>query len=142
VKHYAELLDRGEEIPSFHRILTTENKWLAARYGLSAPVMDLLTGKRNRLPVAAMIRRTLKTIGPHARELGSEDELAGIDEILRRGNGADHQLHVHNALKAANASGKAAGVRPKDSAYGGGDIVEVVREIAEATEVAPVDSVA
>ena len=54
VKHYAELVDRGEEIPSFHRILTTENKWLAARYGLSAPVMDLHTGKRNRLPVAAL----------------------------------------------------------------------------------------
>ena len=33
--------ERGEEIPSYHRILTTENKWLAARYGLEAPVMDL-----------------------------------------------------------------------------------------------------
>ena len=62
VKHYAELVDRGEEIPSFHRILTTENKWLAARYGLSAPVMDLHTGRRNRLPVAALVRRTLKTL--------------------------------------------------------------------------------
>src|SRR5437870_5032059 len=39
VKHYAELVERGEEIPSFHRILTTENKWLAARYGLAAPVI-------------------------------------------------------------------------------------------------------
>ncbi len=116
VKHYAELVDRGEEIPSFHRILTTENKWLAARYGLSAPVMDLHTGRRNRLPVAAIVRRTLKAIQPHARDLGSEDELAGIEEILRRGNGADRQLHVFNTNR---------------------DIVEVVREIAEATEVAP-----
>ena len=116
VKHYAELVDRGEEIPSFHRILTTENKWLAARYGLSAPVMDLHTGNRNRLPVAALVRRTLKTLRGHARDLGSEEELAGIDEILRRGNGADRQLHVFNANK---------------------DIVEVAREIAEATEVAP-----
>src|SRR5881392_2149611 len=116
VKHYAELVERGEEIPSFHRILTTENKWLAARYGLSAPVMDLHTGRRNRLPVAALVRRTMKTLRPHARDLGSEEELAGIDEILRRGNGADRQLHVFNANR---------------------DIVEVVREIAEATEVAP-----
>ena len=115
VKHYAELVERGEEIPSFHRILTTENKWLAARYGLSAPVMDLHTGRRNRLPVAALVRRTLKTLRPHARDLGSEEELAGIDEILRRGNGADSQLHVFNANR---------------------DIVEVAREIAEATEVA------
>jgi carboxylate-amine ligase len=116
VKHYADLVERGEEIPSFHRILTSENKWLAARYGLSAPVMDLHTGRRNRLPVAALVRRTLKTLRPHARDLGSEEELAGIDEILSRGNGADRQLHVFNSNR---------------------DIVEVVREIAEATEGAP-----
>ncbi len=116
VKHYSELVDGGEEIPSFHRILTTENKWLAARYGLSAPVMDLHTGRRNRLPVAALVRRTLKTIEPHARELGSDEELAGIEEILSRGCSADRQLHIFNANK---------------------DIVEVTREIAEATEVAP-----
>jgi carboxylate-amine ligase len=78
--------------------------------------MDLHTGRRNRLPVAALVRRTLKTIGPHARDLGSEEELAGIDEILRRGNGADRQLHVFNASR---------------------DIVDVVREIADATEGAP-----
>src|SRR4029078_13739761 len=97
VKHYAELGARGEDIPSFHRILTTENKWLAARYGLSAPVMDLHTGNRNRLPVAALVRRTLKTLRGHARDLGSEEELAGIDEILRRGNGAHPQLDVFHA---------------------------------------------
>ena len=41
VKRLSEQYDAGEEIPSFHRILTSENKWLAARYGLEAPVMDL-----------------------------------------------------------------------------------------------------
>jgi carboxylate-amine ligase len=115
VKHYAELVDRGEEVPTFHRILTTENKWLAARYGLSAPVMDLHTGRRNRMPVAALIRRTMRNLAPHAQELGSEQELAGLEEILRRGNGADRQLQVYNANR---------------------DVVEVTREIAEETEVA------
>jgi carboxylate-amine ligase len=114
VKHYAERFDAGEEIPSYHRILTTENKWLAARYGLEAPVMDLATGRRNRQPVAQMIRRTLKMVEPHARELGTESELAGIEEIVRRGNGADRQLRVFNANR---------------------DIVEVAREIAETTEI-------
>ncbi len=113
VKHYSERFDSGEEIPSFHRILTTENKWLAARYGLEAPVMDLHTGRRNRLPVAQVIRRTLRLVEPHARELGSEAELAGIETILRRGNSADAQLRVFNANR---------------------DIVEVVREIAVQTE--------
>ena len=117
VKHYSERFDGGEKIPSFHRILTTENKWLAARYGLEAPVMDLVGGSRNRKPVAHAIRRTLKLVEPHARELGGEAELAGIEEILRRGNGADRQLRVFNANR---------------------DIVEVVREIAELTEVSAV----
>jgi carboxylate-amine ligase len=121
VKHYSERFDAGEKIPSFHRILTTENKWLAARYGLEAPVMDLVTGRRNRLSVAQVIRRTLKLLEPHARELGSDAELAGIEQILRRGNGADRQLRVFNANR---------------------DIVEVVREIAELTEVAAVSATA
>jgi carboxylate-amine ligase len=121
VKHYSERFDAGEEIPSFHRILTTENKWLAARYGLEAPVMDLVTGRRNRMPVAQVVRRTLKLIAPHAKELGSEAELAGVEQILRRGNGADRQLRVFNANR---------------------DIVEVVREIAELTELTAVPATA
>jgi glutamate---cysteine ligase / carboxylate-amine ligase len=121
VKLYSERFDSGDEIPSYHRILTTENKWLAGRYGLEAPLMDLATGRRNRIPVAQLIRRTLKEIEPHARELGSDRELQGIEEILRKGNGADRQLRVFNANR---------------------DIVEVASEIAKATEVAVTEEVA
>jgi carboxylate-amine ligase len=117
VKHYCERYERGEEIPSYHRILTSENKWLAARYGLEAPLMDLATGRRNRVPVSQLIRRTLREIEPHARELGSERELEGIAAILGNGSGADRQLRVFNANR---------------------DIVEVVREIADATELSAV----
>ena len=117
VKNYSERFDQGLAIPSYHRILTTENKWLAARYGLEAPVMDLATGRRNRVPLAQLIRRTMRELVPHAQELGSERELEGIDEILSRGNGSDRQRRIFNANR---------------------DIVEVVREVAEATEVAPV----
>ncbi|HZO63122.1 MAG TPA: glutamate--cysteine ligase [Gaiellaceae bacterium] len=116
VKLYSEQFDAGATIPSYHRILTAENKWLAARYGLEAPVIDLATGRRNRVPVAQLVRRTLRDIEPHARELGAERELEGIREILARGNGADRQLRIYNANR---------------------DIVEVVREIAAATEAVP-----
>jgi glutamate---cysteine ligase / carboxylate-amine ligase len=115
VKHYCELYDEAGEVPSYHRILTTENKWLSVRYGLEAPIMDLETGRRNRVAVAQLVRRRLRDLEPHARELGSERELEGIMEILRRGNGSDRQLRVYNANR---------------------DIVEVAREIAEATEAA------
>src|SRR5438128_12397166 len=117
VKLYSERYAVGAEIPSFHRILTTENKWLAARYGLEAPVMDLVTGRRNRVPVAQLVRRTLRELEPHARELGCDRELEGIHEILAKGNSSDRQRRTWNANR---------------------DIVEVVREIAEATEPAAV----
>jgi carboxylate-amine ligase len=115
VKYYSDAYEGGRELPSYHRILTTENKWLAARYGLEAPVMDLVTGRRNRVPVAQLVRRALREIEPHARELGSDRELEGIRDILNRGNGADRQLRVFNANR---------------------DIAEVVSEIADATEAA------
>ena len=117
VKQLSERHDAGEEIPSYHRILTTENKWLAARYGLEAPVMDLATGRRNRIPIAQLVRRTVREIEPHARELGSERELEGIAALLARGNSADRQLRIFNANR---------------------DIREVVEEIAIATETLPV----
>ncbi len=117
VKLYADRFEAGQTIHAHHRILTTENKWLAGRYGLEAPVMDLATGRRNRVPVAQLVRRTLRQIEPHARDLGSERELDGVREILAKGSGSDRQLRVFNANR---------------------DIVEVVREIADATEAAAV----
>jgi carboxylate-amine ligase len=116
VKQLCERYEAGEKIPTYHRILTSENKWLAARYGLEAPVMDLGSGRRNRVPLARLIRRTVSSLEPHARELGSERELEGILELLARGSSADAQLRIYNANR---------------------DIVEVAREIADATERLP-----
>jgi carboxylate-amine ligase len=82
--------------------------------------MDLATGRRNRVPVAQLIRRTLRDVEAHARELGSDRELEGVRDILSRGNGADRQLRVWNANK---------------------DIVEIVREISLATENIPAAAV-
>jgi len=113
VKALSDRYDAGDEIPTYHRILTTENKWLAARYGLDAPVMDLATGRRNRIPIAKLVRRTLRELEPYARELGSERELEGIEALLSRGNSAERQLRIFNANR---------------------DIVEVARAIADATE--------
>jgi carboxylate-amine ligase len=115
VKLLSERYDSHEPIPTHHRILTSENKWLAARSGLAAPLMDLATGRRIRTPLAKLVRRTLRDLEPHARDLGSERELEGISAILGRGNSADAQLRVFNANR---------------------DIVEVVRTVADATEAA------
>jgi carboxylate-amine ligase len=79
--------------------------------------MDLATGHRNRVPVARLVRRTLRELEPHARELGSERELEGVRDILARGNGAERQLRIFDSTR---------------------DVVEIVRQIAEATESAAV----
>ena len=79
--------------------------------------VDLATGRRIRVPIAKLVRRTVRDLEPHARDLGSERELEGIEAILGRGNSAEAQLRVFNANR---------------------DIVEVVREIADATEEAAV----
>ena len=114
VKRYSEEFDAGRKLDGYHRILTVENKFLAARYGLDARVMDLATGADERVPISELVRRTYRDLVPHARELGSESELEGINEILSRGNGADRQLRIWNANR---------------------DITEVVRDLAKTTEV-------
>ena len=79
----------------------------------AAPVAIDAPNTTVELAVAQVVRRRLEEVEPHAKELGSNSELEGIREILRRGNGSDRQLRVYNANR---------------------DIVEVVREIANATE--------
>ena len=114
VKHYSEQFDRGEEIPTLppdpHRREQVARGPLRARGAGDGPRHRAgATACRSR----SSIRRTLRDLEPHARELGSDRELEGIRAILARGNGADRQLRVYNANR---------------------DIVEVVREIADATE--------
>ena len=91
VKALSDHYDTGE-IPSYHRIPTSENKWLAARYGLDAPVMDLATGRRIRIPIAKLVRRTpsaSRAARPRAR-LGARAR--GIEALLGRGNPLERQL--------------------------------------------------
>jgi carboxylate-amine ligase len=115
VKRYSEEYDAGRALPSHHRLLTSENKWLAARHGLEAPLIDLETGSRIRVSAARLIRRTLREIEPHARELGSDRELEGIQRILLDGSGSEEQLRVFEETR---------------------DIGEVARRIADLTEAA------
>ena len=112
MKRYADEYDRHETFPQHHRALVMENRWRASRFGLGAELIDLERGGTHRIPVKEHVRRTLRAVEPHARELGGEQELEGVERILRDGNGADRQVRVH----AANR-----------------DVVEVTRDIAETT---------
>jgi glutamate---cysteine ligase / carboxylate-amine ligase len=104
--------EAGEPGLSYHRMLLAENKWLAARYGLDAPLMDLQAGKRVKVPARTLVRRRLRELRPIAREIGCAGELARVGWILDNGTGAERQLQVWNANR---------------------DLVEVADEISKAS---------
>jgi glutamate---cysteine ligase / carboxylate-amine ligase len=77
------------------RTFVDENKWRAARYGLEADLVDLAHDTQR--PATEAIRELLDKAEPAARRLGCGDELAEVEGIMERGNGADDQRRVHDA---------------------------------------------
>src|SRR5437660_1409367 len=72
-----------------------ENRWLAARHGLDAELLDPVTGRRSG--VRDLVSSLSERLVPHAQELGCERELEGIGEMLRGGNGALRQKMIYDA---------------------------------------------
>jgi len=75
--------------------LLDENRWLAARHGLDAELYDIAAGRRRG--ARELTEELLARVAPHARELGAEQELGGIEDLLRAGNGAARQKMVYEA---------------------------------------------
>ena len=69
-----------------------ENKWRAARYGLDGKMIDF--GKQTEVPARELIGEILEFVGDVVEELGSQEEIGYIQQILEEGNGADRQLRV------------------------------------------------
>jgi carboxylate-amine ligase len=109
-------IDQGNPPTPFNRLLVAENKWLAARYGLEAPLIDLTTGRKATMTAAQLAKRRLRQLTPYAKDLGCLDALKGIDRMLSWGTGATRQMRVYNANR---------------------DLVEVMRELCELSEATP-----
>jgi glutamate---cysteine ligase / carboxylate-amine ligase len=70
-----------------------ESYFQAASHGLDAEILfDSLVPE----PARRVSRRALDSVRPYARDLGTETALVEIERILREGNGADAQRHVHH----------------------------------------------
>jgi carboxylate-amine ligase len=95
VKLLTEEFQAGGEVLDPPWELLDENRWLAARHGLEADLLDPLSGRRR--PVRELTEELLVGLAPHAAELGCTGELAGIGELLRAGNGAQRQQMVFEA---------------------------------------------
>jgi carboxylate-amine ligase len=85
----------------YRRLLLSENKWRAARYGIRGKLIDF--GKREEVPCEALIHELLEFIDDVVDELGSREQLDYIHEILRTGTGADRQVEVYNQTKDTKA---------------------------------------
>jgi carboxylate-amine ligase len=85
----------------YHRMLINENKWRAARYGISGKLIDF--GKQEEVDYKLLVVELLEFIDDVVDELGSRSEIEYIHQILEMGSGADRQLAVFeqtNDLKA------------------------------------------
>jgi carboxylate-amine ligase len=95
VKELAEHFDSGGELSRYPYEMLDENKFLAARHGLGGELVDLPSRDRVRTPELA--RRLVDRLRGHAEDLGSANELAGIDDLLDNGNGGARQIVVFEA---------------------------------------------
>jgi carboxylate-amine ligase len=78
----------------YRRLLLNENKWRAARYGITGKLIDF--GKQEEVPCADLIHELLAFVDDVVDELGCREEIDYIHEILRHGTGADRQLEIWN----------------------------------------------
>jgi carboxylate-amine ligase len=95
VRELALHFEEGKELSNYPFEMLDENKWLAARHGLEGELIDL--PHPDRVGTRELTRRLLDRLRGHAQDLGSGGELAAVEDLLERGNGADRQVVVYEA---------------------------------------------
>ncbi len=81
------------EPPPEHPLFNAENKWRAVRHGMDADFYDFAAGMV--VPARSMARGLVEELRPVARDLGCEEELGGVLEIVELGTGAELQRAAH-----------------------------------------------
>jgi len=76
----------------YRRRLIDENRWRASRYGIDGKLIDF--GKEAEVDTRSLINELLEFISTEVNDLGSKNEMAHIERIMREGTGADRQLVV------------------------------------------------
>ncbi len=77
----------------YNRELASENKFRAARHGLDATFYDAQKGAS--LPARETARALVAELRPISQDLGCENELLGILEIVENGTGSQHQRRIY-----------------------------------------------
>jgi len=87
-----KLLRQNTSFRIYRRRVIDENRWRASRYGLDGKLIDF--GRRCEADTRSLIQEILEFISAEVEDLGSHNEMAHIERILREGTGADRQLAV------------------------------------------------
>ena len=74
--------------------LAMENKWRAAVHGMDAAFYD--AKDETTVPARDQTRDLVERLRPHAQDLGCENELEGILDIVENGTGSQRQREVYD----------------------------------------------
>ncbi len=83
----------GDPKGPYDRELAIENKWRASRHGLEAAFYD--PEKGSSIPASTLARDLINELRPVSQDLGCENELEGVLEIVENGTGSQHQRNVY-----------------------------------------------
>ena len=87
-----KLLRQNITFRVYRRRLLDENRWRASRYGIDGKLIDF--GRETEVDARSLLNELLEFVSTEVNELGSENEMAHIEQIMREGTGADRQLAV------------------------------------------------
>jgi glutamate---cysteine ligase / carboxylate-amine ligase len=90
----AEVLQEVGPHEPYNMHLAMENKWRAAMHGMDAAFYDANEGVT--VPAKDLARGLVESLKPYAQDLGCENELEGILEIVDSGTGSQRQREVYN----------------------------------------------
>jgi carboxylate-amine ligase len=90
----AQVLEEVGPHEPYDRHLAVENKWRAAMHGMDAAFYD--AGEGITVPARDLARGMVERLKPHAQDLGCENELEGVLEIVESGTGSQRQREVYN----------------------------------------------
>jgi glutamate---cysteine ligase / carboxylate-amine ligase len=87
-----KLLSSNITFRVYRRRLLDENRWRASRYGIDGKLIDF--GKETEVDARSLLNELLEFVSTEVNELGTGNEMAHIERIMREGTGADRQLAV------------------------------------------------
>ncbi len=94
-KWFSAHQDWLDEMPRPEAWRLRENKWRAIRYGIGAEL--IVNAKGDVRPIADDITTWLERVTPYVEELGYQEYVAHLREMLERGNSAQRQQRLHAA---------------------------------------------